>query len=292
MAEVVGYVAEVEQGSEIQFCPILQQPIIRSQRVRTLPGFHLLSLGAGREALARGYYDAFGQRFSCAELEYLHPDDKVFICAEDHKAFKNRMSMQYHRYIRHELEERKLERKRMRERATERQARSAAHAARQQQQQQAPVAAKTAVASGGREADPRSVSTSSVAPPAASTAGAEAASQLLAINDPYGDSGESRVTHDPYAVAEDGEPHSDAPALAAVPISTASTVVASKPPASAPAAVVVAQPPKKAQVKPPSVDEDDLYGDVAGPEVKKQKTASTYASAIGAMMTDDFDEDE
>jgi len=292
MAEVKGYVAEVDQGSEIQFCPILQQPIIRSQRVRSLPGFHLLSLGAGREALARGYYEAFGQRFSCTELEYLHPDDKVFICVEDHKAFKNRMSMQYHRYIRHELEERKLERKRMRERAAERQERSLAHAARQQQLQQAPpLPALTAGSSAGREADPRTVSTSSVAPPAAITAGAEA------TNDPYGDSAESGVTHDPYAV-EDGEPPSDAPVPVAVPISTASTTVASsKPPALAPPPVAVAQPKQEAEVKAPvkapaTDDDDDLYGDMGGPEVKKQKTASTYASAIGAMMTDDFDEDE
>merc|ERR1719191_1983989 len=136
VAECGAYVPDLEPGQEIQFCPIKQQPIVRSQRVCTLPAFHLLSLGAGREALARGYYEAFGQRFSCTELEYLHPDDKVFICAEDHKAFKNQMSMQYHRYIRHELEERKAEKKRLRARASERQARSAAIAAQQQVAQQ------------------------------------------------------------------------------------------------------------------------------------------------------------
>merc|ERR1719336_192403 len=112
--------------------------MLNSQRVRTLPGFHLLSLDAGKEALARGSYVAFGTQFPCQNLEYLHPDDKVFICPEDHKAFLNQMSMQYHRYIRHELEERKAERKRLRARAVERKARSEAHAAAQVQQRQQP----------------------------------------------------------------------------------------------------------------------------------------------------------
>merc|ERR1719336_1184430 len=110
--------------------------MLNSQRVRTLPGFHLLSLDAGKEALARGSYVAFGTQFPCQNLEYLHPDDKVFICPEDHKAFLNQMSMQYHKYIRHELEERKSERKRLRARAAERKARSEAFAAEAQQRQQ------------------------------------------------------------------------------------------------------------------------------------------------------------
>merc|ERR1719230_195186 len=128
---------EPEAGQEVQFCPVRNLPIVRRQRVRTLPGFHVLSLDAGREALAQGSYKAYGQSFTCTGLEYLHPEDKVFVCDLDHKAFLNHMSMQYHRYIRHELEERKGEKKRLRERAVERQARSAAHAAQQQAEKRA-----------------------------------------------------------------------------------------------------------------------------------------------------------
>lgn len=135
-AQDLACAVEPEPGREFQFCPIRQLPIVRHQRVRALPGFHLLSLDAGKEALARGFYDAYGKQFPCQNLEYLHPDDKVFLCPEDHKAFLNQMSMQYHRYICHELEERKEERKRLRARAVERKARSEAHAAQAQQRQQ------------------------------------------------------------------------------------------------------------------------------------------------------------
>ncbi|CAE7915682.1 unnamed protein product [Symbiodinium sp. KB8] len=110
---------ETEPGSEPHFCPVKALPIKRTHRVRTLPGFHLLCLDAGKEAMARGSYEAFGQRFHCESLEYLHQDDKVFICPQDQKAFLNQMSMRYHQYIRHELQERKEERKRLRERAEE-----------------------------------------------------------------------------------------------------------------------------------------------------------------------------
>merc|ERR1719507_158619 len=138
---------EAEPGREVMFCPILGLPIVPALRVRTLPGFHLVSLDAGKEALARGSYQVLGQRFPCQSLEYLHPDDKVFICAEDNKAFLNEMSMRYHRYIGHELKERKAERKRLRERAEERKGRSAAHQAAQlqlkEQQQQRQVRPQT-----------------------------------------------------------------------------------------------------------------------------------------------------
>lgn len=291
--EALAYVPEVEPGNEMQFCPIRQQPIIRSQRVRALPGLHLLSLGAGREALARGHYDAFGQRFACSDLEYLHVDDKVFICAEDHKAFKNQMSMQYHRYIRFELEERKAERKRLRERAAERQARSAAHAARQQQQQ--PPAAPATATAAAAPARTSTVASAAAAPSSKGAVGAEAAGQPLAINDPYlgeGSGGAAKATDDPYSVPNDPEPPtaaSTAATSAAAPLAAAAAPPAA---AASAAAVPAAAAPKVTVRKPVPPDEEDLYDDVGGPEVKRPKQASTYANAIGAMMTDDFDEDE
>lgn len=338
MAEGVGFAPENEPGSEMQFCPIRQLPIVRSQRVRTLPGFHLLSLAAGREALANGYYTAFGQKFTCTDLEYLHVDDKVFMCAEDHKVFLNQMSMQYHRYIRYELEERKSERKRLRERAAERQARSLAHAAREQQKkeqvhqqtqlrQKEPQAAPADPRASAPAATPGAVST-----PAVSAVGTEAANQQLAVNDPYlaTPAGAPVAVDDPYAVPEDpyqegaaeasaaapkaapaaGKPpagpgqtsvgsHREAAEAPVVPAAAATAAVPQQAPAAAspvaprPAVPVAAQnasAPAKSQEKDATAD--DLYGDVADREVKKPRTTSTYASAIGAMMTDDFDEDE
>ncbi|CAK0799109.1 unnamed protein product, partial [Prorocentrum cordatum] len=82
-ARDICYVVEADAGREVQFCPIRGLPITRGCRVRTLPGYHLLSLDAGKEALARGSYEAFGEQFPCQGLEYLHPDDKIFTCAED-----------------------------------------------------------------------------------------------------------------------------------------------------------------------------------------------------------------
>mmetsp|Transcript_80066 Transcript_80066/g.138971 ORF Transcript_80066/g.138971 Transcript_80066/m.138971 type:complete len:320 (-) Transcript_80066:51-1010(-) len=319
MTESVGFAPEPESGNEIQFCPIRQLPIVRNQRVRTLPGFHLLSLSAGREALAVGYYQAFGQRFVCTDLEYLHVDDKVFVCAEDHKAFLNQMSMQYHRYIRYELEERKAERKRMKERAAERQARSAAHAAQlQQKKEQVQQKAQLRQKENQAAADPRSPA------PAAkpgvsgtpSTSAAEQTSQL-AVDDPY--AAVPVAMDDPYAAPED--PYQDgateastaaqkAGAASKVPGGLGQAGSGSRPaateasatsvPAATPVAASVAAGPAPANLaaksaSPPprkEAPEDDLYGDVADREVKKPRTASTYATAIGAMMTDDFDEDE
>eukprot|EP00927_Polykrikos_kofoidii_P020395 TRINITY_DN1965_c0_g1_i1.p1 TRINITY_DN1965_c0_g1~~TRINITY_DN1965_c0_g1_i1.p1 ORF type:complete len:344 (+),score=67.47 TRINITY_DN1965_c0_g1_i1:75-1106(+) len=193
------YVVETEPGLEIQFCSVLGLPIEKGHRVRTLPGFHLLSLSAGREALARGSYQAFGQKFPCHDLEYLHPEDRAFICAEDNKMFLNQMSMQYHRYINHELGERKEERKRLRERAAERHARSVAHAAAQQKQQQQQEreqkrarrqqAAATADGSGGGVGG-AAVNASVGADPYLP---ADTSATTLATEDPYGAAAE-----DPY----------------------------------------------------------------------------------------------
>mmetsp|Transcript_11094 Transcript_11094/g.29409 ORF Transcript_11094/g.29409 Transcript_11094/m.29409 type:complete len:325 (-) Transcript_11094:63-1037(-) len=324
MADCAGaLVVELEPGMEVQFCPVQNLPISRGGRVRTLPGFHLLSLGAGREALARGSYQAFGQKFVCNDLEYLHPDDRVFICAEDHKAFLNQMSMQYHRYICHELSERKAERKRLRERAAERQARSAAHAQQrrnQAQQQAAGAKAATEAATPLATNDPYL---------------ADAASGTKVVDDPYGAAAE-----DPYLVDSAGDtaaaeaPSEGAatPAQAAPTSQGASTKATGAPPATGaiaksaaaqrPTTALVpvqvaaasAAPPAKDPVpaatqnavvlskagttKAPPVaavdtcDEEDLYGDIGGPATKKSKTSSTYASAIGKMLNDDFDDDD
>lgn len=288
----LGYVPEHEPGTEVLFCPIQGLPIVRSQRVRTLPGFHLVSLGAGRQALALGHYEAFGKKFPCHDLEYLHTDDKVFTCAEDNKVFLNHMSMQYHKYIRHELEQRKAERKRLRERATERQARSVAHAKqlekkaaqaklKRPQTPQTPAVARQPAASLGK------------ASPAVSPA--VAAGGDLATNDPYlGESAAGAaaaapptVAADPYSTAEDPYLEPTAPAAS----SSVSAEATSS--AAAPAETSAALRPAPAAVdRPRPADEEDLYGDVAGDSAKKPRTASTYASAIGSMLANDFDEED
>lgn len=257
---------EAELGKELHFCPIRGLPIQRSQRVRTNPGFHLLSLDAGKEALARGFYDAFGARFNCVSLEYLHPDDKVFLCAEDHKAFLNQMSMQYHRYIRHELEERKAERKRLRERAEERKLRASQMHARAAAGAPEPHAPMT----------PMTPAPSRLAPPVA--APQEEDYSLLAKDDPYS-----------QAVAA-------APSAPAAPTKQAGAAVAAAQPLplaaefhDIPASTVQPQPASKAAAQP---DSEDLYGDVDGREAKKARGDSTYASAMTAMLGNDFDEDE
>lgn len=270
----VAFVADIEPGDETQFCPIRNLPIKRGQRVRTLPGYHLLSLSAGREAVARGFYDAFGERFECTDLEYLHTDDRIFICAEDHKAFKNQMSMQYHRYIQHELNERKGERKRLRERYYERQARSLAHAARQQQPA---TASKPATTKTAREpaSDPR------VMAPASSSAGVEAAEAGLGTTREAA-LGTDVATDDPYALAPDPEPAAASQAASEIGAVATSSAV--------PAPLASASSSAKKPI-PVASDDDDLYGDME-PDTKKQKSASEYTNAIGAMMGDDFDEDE
>lgn len=359
---------EPEAGMEVQFCPIRGLPIVRSQRVRTVPGFHLMSLEAGRDALSEGSYKAYGETFPCQSLYYLHPEDKVFFCDTDHKAFLNQMSMQYHRYIRHELEERKGERKRLRERAAERQARSAAIAAQQARQQaekeeideqeeeekeekEAAAEAADAEEGEGEEGEDggegREVPAAAVLPmrltdvaeeepearaeaPAdmdgedsAVAAPAMALAGPTAEEDPYG-----TTMEDPYLLAEMA-PLSAAesataaaaarpPAAPVAPAAPSLTVgglpfkapppggsVPSRswpvPAAKAPhvpmgagpltAAPAAPQPPAKRQE---AFDEEDLYGDVEDdePEGKRARTESTYASAVGAMLDGDFDEDE
>lgn len=282
-AAALTHVPDPEAGKEVQFCPIQGLPIHRGQRVRTLPGFHLISLGAGRQALALGHYEAFGKSFPCHDLEYLHADDKVFICAEDHKAFLNQMSMQYHKYIRHELEERKAERKRLRERAKERSARSVAHA-KQLEQRAAQVKQK-------RPAEPATARQ----PPSSPS---KASPKVSAADDPYlgAVAAPAAATIDPYlgAVAT--------PTLAAVASPAGATepqpaelpppLLLAPEPAAAACPAASAVPAAPAPVRPQPVEEDDLYGDVAGSAAKKQRSTSTYASAIGSMLANDFDEED
>lgn len=301
------FASEVEVDNDVVFCPIRGLPIIRSQRVRTLPGFHVLSLGAGREALARGYYHAFGQKFPCHDLEHLHQDDRVYICKEDRKAFLNQMSMQYHRYICHELEERKKERKRLRERAAERQARSLAHAAQLQQLQQRQLQAQEAM-QGPNETEThefvngssakRGTSPDAPVASAAAISGADAATQLLATNDPY--LGDLAPVHtaidDPYAIADDPYIETAEPVAMASKEADNSNVSVTQGFCGrlngmiASTAVADISLTNSSNRLPAGVD--DLYGEIKEREAKRQRGPSTYANAIGAIFEDDFDEDE
>jgi len=312
------HVLEPEPGLEVHFCPILALPILREQRVRTLPGFHLLSLAAGREALARGSYQLHGQKFPCNSLEYLHPYDKVFICAEDHKAFLNLTSMHYHRYICHELEKRMAERRRLRERAAERQARSQAHAAQRQHQarreaheRQREVAAPanasvlTQTSSGSGKTLPMPVKGRPVSASPAAVAGADAASQLLfATNDPYL-GGNAPPQHAEEAFATVVDPYLDTPNESHGPAragGTGASVNRRAPPLPSPGKRPLPLATGSTSVTPtlsnttpvtrsvPS--EDDVYGDMAERGPKRQRPASAYATAIDSILTNDFDEDE
>mmetsp|Transcript_6123 Transcript_6123/g.10597 ORF Transcript_6123/g.10597 Transcript_6123/m.10597 type:complete len:262 (+) Transcript_6123:55-840(+) len=246
-----------EAGREIQFCPIRNLPISRGQRVRTLPAFHLLSRGAGTEALANGFYHAYGQQFPCHDLEYLHPDDKVYICEEDHKVFLNQMSMQYHHYICFELQERKAERKRLRERAAERKERHHANAA----------------------PEPTTQS-----PSKGSTARA-IASQAAAGDDVYLDRPSSNTP-----VASANKP----PAVAGVAKGQAAPASLAPQGTAAPAAAASVSSKPRKTLKPMAAaeDDEDLYGDVMEGSAKKQKTASTYAKAMTSILDDNFDEED
>ncbi|CAE7569939.1 unnamed protein product [Symbiodinium sp. CCMP2456] len=257
---------ETEAGSEPHFCPVKALPIKRTHRVRTLPGFHLLCLDAGKEAMARGSYEAFGQRFHCESLQYLHQDDKVFICPQDQKAFLNQMSMRYHQYIRHELQERKEERKRLRERAEERKARADRH------RQQPDSLSARAVA-----ADPAPVA------PTAPTAPAAPAAPALPDPGLERTSLASDVPETPPPVINEDFPEVKLPK----PRNEADPRLAST---LTPLPVQTPMTPAPSTQKPP-VD-DDLYGDLGGEQAKRQKTGSAYASAMTAMMTGDFDDDD
>eukprot|EP00931_Biecheleriopsis_adriatica_P038451 TRINITY_DN22026_c0_g5_i1.p1 TRINITY_DN22026_c0_g5~~TRINITY_DN22026_c0_g5_i1.p1 ORF type:complete len:273 (-),score=67.53 TRINITY_DN22026_c0_g5_i1:7-825(-) len=262
MEALVGGV-DSEPGYEPQICPVYGLPIKRTHRVRALPGFHLLSLGAGKEAMALGSYEAFGKTFICEGLDYLHPDDKAFICPEDHKAFLNQMSMRYHQYIRHELEERKAERKRLRERAEERKARADRH-------KQQPEAAHA-----------RNLPAAAV--PAANNmlrTGTVSAGMPVTTPEPQ----LQGVREDPYMEA--------APAVAVK--QEASELP--RPPVAAPPAPMLASDPRQNVANPaPGAappDEEDLYGDISEGEAKRQKTGSSYATAMNAMLSGDFEDDE
>lgn len=308
--------AELEPGREVHFCPIQGLPIRRSQRVRALPGFHLLSLEAGKEAVARGYYDAFGQRFACVHLEHLHPDDKVFVCAEDHKAFLNQMSMQYHRYIRHELEERKAERKRMRARAEERKIR--AEKAKQQAQAQAQAAPRAPAAPAAAPAAPsRPSALRHTTQPAAAAAAPEAA----AGSKPKKQKKEQPTAPlTPAAALAPPTPGTEAAAAPPKPKKQKKAEQASTPAAAPPAVPAPppapAEPPRLAVASDPyslpeeadllmgllgssgadasaAARSEDIYGGLEQSEAKKGKGSDQdYATAIGAMLEGGFDDDE
>lgn len=252
---LVGY---DEPGNEAQFCPVLGLPLKRTHRVRTLPGFHLMSLDAGKEAMAQGSYEAFSQRFKCEGLEHLHPEDRVFVCPQDNKAFLNQMSMRYHQYIRHELEERKVERKRLQQRAEERRARGE----RRPEATLRPVPATM---------PPATTPSTPITP---TPAGDRTKETLEVSTMPVS---EVRRSGPPVSVPKRKNAESADPRLSQAPLPT--------PPAVPPASKAVA--PAESMVP-----EEDLYGNIGDDDAKKQKTGSSYASAMTAMLKGDFDEDE
>jgi len=304
---------EPEPGTEPIFCPVRGLPVKRGFLARTLPGFHVLSLEAGKEALARGKYEAFGKSFVCEGLEYLHMDDKIFVCEQDNKAFLNQMSMRYHQYIRHELEERKQERRRMRERAEERKARSERH--RQQPEREAQSARALPAANAGQAAASSSAKASTASQaPGASKAAANSLNQSKAMpgEAPEGAQPAQTAQEDPYLempmVKAEPEPTdvpvpTDAvpatqpgprPRVAPVTQASPAPVPAPAPvPPPRPAAPVAALPKPLPPVTPVKTEAaEDLYGDFGESEAKKQKTGSSYASAMSAMLVGDFEDDE
>jgi len=98
-----------ENEAKIVFCPVMGLPIVMERRVRTHPGFHILSQEAGNEAQKNGKYEAFGGEHACENIELLHKNDEVF-CTEDKKSFLTEASLQYYKYVHYELEEQKNER--------------------------------------------------------------------------------------------------------------------------------------------------------------------------------------
>eukprot|EP00930_Biecheleria_cincta_P002058 TRINITY_DN103115_c0_g1_i1.p1 TRINITY_DN103115_c0_g1~~TRINITY_DN103115_c0_g1_i1.p1 ORF type:complete len:319 (-),score=84.00 TRINITY_DN103115_c0_g1_i1:36-992(-) len=300
---------EPEPGTEPVFCPVRGLPVKRGFLARTLPGFHVLSLEAGKEALARGKYEAFGKSFVCEGLEYLHTDDKIFICEQDNKAFLNHMSMRYHQYIRHELEERKQERRRMRERAEERKARSERHRQQPEREVQSARSLPTANAGQAAASSPAKASSASQAPGASKSA----ASSLKQSKAKPGDAPEGAQP----AQAAQEDPYLDTPMVKAEPEPTDVPVPTDAVPATQPRVAPIAQAspaavPAPAPVPPPRPAApvaalpkplppvtavkrevtEDLYGDIGESESKKQKTGSSYANAMSAMLGGDFEDDE
>jgi len=270
---------EADPGREVQFCPILGLPIVPALRVRALPGFHLLSLDAGKEAIARGFYVAFGDKFPCHNLEYLHPDDKVFICTEDNKAFLNEMSMRYHRYIGHELMVRKAERKRMRDRAEELKVR--------RRQQLAAVAPAEPPMQTQELPQKRRRQFSQDSAPSAVAAPAVADPYQSATEDSF--VAPAAAAADPYLAATETVEAAPAPAPAAdlaapVAVATPSPAVAAphSPPVPSVAAPLAAAPAAHA--------DDDMYEEMGS--AQPPKSSSAYANAIGAMLGDDFDDED
>ncbi|CAL1152688.1 unnamed protein product [Cladocopium goreaui] len=263
-----------EPGTEAQFCPVLKLPIKRTHRVRTLPGFHLLSLEAGKEAMAQGSYEAFSQRFRCEGLEHLHPEDKVFICPQDNKAFLNQMSMRYHQYIRHELQERKAERKRLRERAEERRARADRHR-------------QPDVARLGPTGTPTTPPPGDKNEPGAKIRRVTW-EQGTQFNKDSPEVPQVPVVHEatsPWKRRSEADPRLAAPPVAkpVAPLTPATPVTPMTP--VVPESSIVTE-------KPLPSEEDDLYGNIGGNEAKDQPTGSSYASAMNAMLKGDFEDDE
>jgi len=120
-----------EEDTKISFCPILGLPLIMERRVRTSPGFHVMSEEAGQKALKVGQYEAYGDIYKCESLEPLHGDDTVYICQEDKKAFLTEASRDYHRFVHFELEQKRTERQRLQDRNEQRKRLRAAEKERQ-----------------------------------------------------------------------------------------------------------------------------------------------------------------
>eukprot|EP00397_Hematodinium_sp_SG-2012_P057575 GEMP01072124.1.p1 GENE.GEMP01072124.1~~GEMP01072124.1.p1 ORF type:complete len:356 (+),score=87.03 GEMP01072124.1:44-1111(+) len=108
-----------EDEAKVAFCPVLGLPLVMERRVRTSPGFHILSQEAGIAAQKQGTYEAYGAAHQCESIELLHKNDEVFV-THDKKAFLTETSMQYYNYVHYELEEQRNERQLLHDRAEQR----------------------------------------------------------------------------------------------------------------------------------------------------------------------------
>ncbi|CAD7936201.1 unnamed protein product [Amoebophrya sp. A25] len=126
----------VPKEETVPFCPIRNAPICPEGRARSLPGFHLMSIDAAREALPSGRYRAYGSEYVIRDFEVLHPKDTVYECEVCHKVFLNQGSLQYHHYLKHEMKNTLRDKQRLRDAAERRKRQREEMQQKMQEQQQ------------------------------------------------------------------------------------------------------------------------------------------------------------